>query len=290
MAERESSNKPSIADRAGGRAQPPAASAAAKPALTLTDEERERIRHEAHLRAEIRRELEAATAKPVKRPRLLSRIVAKVGPTTLIALFMTLITLIVGYYHDYATKKDHATKQAADIQKANRDKRMTLLSAFPNEIETSHGILTALVKKRIWLASHRADTDQDELGRPRKQVDQEFWEVWKMYSDARKPYAILTEVKVFFDSTDVIVAVDRANAAITKEYTARTEDELDADVGEAQTLLEKLTEAMSDELNETMVRPKHARGAAREAPSRGSGGVSQESRPVAKGADSAGAP
>jgi hypothetical protein len=267
---------------AEGPAKPATSAAApvAKPSVTLTDEERERIRHEAHLRAEIRRELEAATAKPGKRVGRISRIVSKVGPTTLIALFMTLITLIVGYYHDYATKKDHAAKQSAEIQKANRDKRMNLLSAFPNEIETSHGILTALVKKKLWLASHRADTDTDELGRPRKQVDQEFWEVWKMYSDARKPYAILTEVKVFFDSPEVITAVDRANSAITKEYTARTEDELDADVAAASGLLEHLTDAMSDELNETMVRPKHARAAAPEG----------ASRAVAKGAGSAGAP
>jgi hypothetical protein len=227
----------------------------------LSDEERERIRHEALLRAEIRRELEAAMAKPAKRPGLFARISSKVAPTTLLAIFGTLITLLVGFYHDYATSKQHEAKQSADIRKANRDKGMTLLSTFPNEMETSHAILAAMVQKRLWLASHRSDTDTDELGRSRKQVEEEFSEVWRMYAEARKPYAILTEVKVFFDSPTVIAAADAANAAIAKEYGAKTEDELDTEVHEAEGLIERLTDAMSDELNEVMTRPKRVHGA-----------------------------
>ena len=150
----------------------------------------------------------------------------------------------------------------AEIRKAHRDKGMSLLSTFPNEIETSHAILAAMVQRRIWLAGHRAETDADELGRTRKQVDDEFWEVWKMYTDTRKPYAVLTEVKVFFDSPEVIAAADQANAAITKEYSATTQDELEADVHEAQALVDCVIIAMSDELNEMMSRPKRPHSAA----------------------------
>jgi hypothetical protein len=181
--------------------------------------------------------------------------------TTFIGVFGTMFTVLVATYHNYFSRTSIATEQSDDIGATNRSKKMTLLSTFPNDIETSHATLAVSRGRRIWLRTHKDPKDVDELGRKRDQVADEYWQVSKAYLLGKKPAAVVTEARVFFDSPQVALAADEARDAVLRESQVTTEDDLRAAVREAERRIEALIEAMSDEVNDSTRRPKHAHAA-----------------------------
>jgi hypothetical protein len=227
----------------------------------LTSEDRERIHREVVRDAELRRELQASgggrgAGGGQGAMMLVRKLGSKVVITTIIGLFGTLFTVMAAAYHSYFTVHEGEVTASDQVRTANREQEMSVLATFPNEIETSHSLLALLQNKKIWLAAHRAQTDTDELGRSRQDVEQQYWEVYKRYLRGKKPSGILAGVKVFFDSKEVVDAADKAAVAFAKESAATTESELRQNIVEAQALVERLTAAMTEEVKDATTRPK----------------------------------
>ena len=249
-------------------------------ASVLTPEDRQRIHREVLLHSEMRPEGQGSPGRGGPGGQATAMIIRQLGSramvTTFIGLFGTLFTVAIATYHHYFSRASLETEVKDDVGASNRGKKVSLLSTLPNDIETSHTTLAVLQRRRIWLLSHRAPTDVDELGRKREQVADEYWQVSKAHLLGKKPAAVLTEAKVFFDSPRVAIAADGARDAVLREVQATTDEELRVAVREAQHRIESLIEAMGDEVNDSMRRPKHAGPAS-----------SSSVSPAAQGADRA---
>jgi hypothetical protein len=201
----------------------------------LTDEDRDRIRHETVLRAEIRHEVEAAL---VEKLGLFGKLNSRVALTTIGSVFLAIITALVTHLWSW----EHAR---AEVQRINREKKANILSNFSNDIANAINVMGTMETKRIWLRTHRAASDVDELGRPRGEVEQEFWEAWRMYAQVRKPEAVIEEVRLFFVTPQVQDTAVRAQSAIEAAHDAADQPEKWKAEEQAVT---RLVDAMRDEI------------------------------------------
>lgn len=204
----------------------------------LTDDDRGRLREEMVLREEMRREL----SRPSEG--------AKLGIRSFLnsPFFITVIAgfaiSVVGHLF-VRTNAEYARERAAEG--AIRDKKMAVTSALANDLSTYIGMKGSFLKRKIWLNSHRDESAMRD-GATRADVQKEYFDIWKLMMQARKPDAVLAEVRSFFASPEVIDDADKVESAIAALDEAKTEADVEPLAKEQEKSRRELVRAMGREL------------------------------------------
>jgi hypothetical protein len=205
----------------------------------LTEEERERIRLETILRAEVHREVAAAFAKKTG---LFDRLNS---PFVITFLGGVCITLAGQTF----VRMSAESQQARAREEALFEKKVSIASAYANDIETANSLAGTIKKKRLWLLANPSSDARDDLGRSRAEMEKEFWETWKLYIQARKFASVITDVRSAFTSPAVEAAAQDLLKAYEAEQLSKTDAELEQRDRDGEKLVEKLSRAMSEEIH-----------------------------------------
>ena len=206
----------------------------------LTEAERERVRHETLLRAEVHHEVEAALGKKLGWFNKLN------SPFVITFLGGVCITLAGQAFVrvSAAAERDRARDEAV------YEKKVSVASSYANDIVTAHLLAGTVKKKRLWLQANPSPDARDDLGRSRAAMESEFWEVWKLQVQARKLPSVITEVLTVFTSPAVQRAAQELVTAFKAEDASKTDDELERHRAEEEKAQGELARAMSDEIRQ----------------------------------------
>jgi hypothetical protein len=206
----------------------------------LTDTERERIRLETILRAEVHREVAAAFSRKAG---LFDRLNSPFVITFLGGACITLAGQAL-------VRMSAESQRAQSREEAIFEKKVSIASTYANDIETANVLTGTLKKKRLWLLANPSPDARDELGRPRAEMEKEFWETWKLYVQARKLASVITDVQSTFTSPAVQEAAQGVVNAYEAEQRSQTDAELEQNRLEEEKTVTQLSHAMSDELHQ----------------------------------------
>jgi hypothetical protein len=205
----------------------------------LTEAERERIRLETILRAEVHREVAAAFSKKAG---LFDRLNSPFVITFLGGACITLAGQAL-------VRMSSESQRIEAREEAMFEKKVAIASTYAGDIETANVLTGTLRKKRLWLLANPNPDARDELGRPRAEMEKEFWETWKLYVQARKLASVITDVRSAFISPAVQEAAEGVLKAYQAEQRSQTDAELEQNRIEEEKSITKLSQAMSDELH-----------------------------------------
>ena len=135
-----------------------------------------------------------------------------------------------------------------------RDKRAVLITSVANDLPTFVSIYTSMKTWQKWLKdpANKSDTARDDYMRPRDEVSKAYFELAKMYLQARKPESILADVEVFFDSPEVRSLVKKEQDALDAIHDAETRADVAKRADEQDKVGAALLKAMAIEIRQPL--------------------------------------
>jgi hypothetical protein len=129
-----------------------------------------------------------------------------------------------------------------------REKRNTIITAVANDLPTFFSIYTTMLKQRMWLRANPKEEARDELGRSHNEVTASYVEMFKLYLQARKPDSIMSEVRAFFDSPEVMRVASKEDSFGDCYHNAKSADDLVTCGQEETKVRDDLLKALISEL------------------------------------------
>lgn len=206
----------------------------------LNEAERERVREETLLRAEVRREVEAAFSKKLG---WFGRLNSPFMITVMGGIFITIAGQLF-------VRVSSVVERRQALDQATLEKKLAVLTSYATDVETAEAFEGAVLAKRRWLREHPNADDRDDFGLPRAKVEDQLVDIYKAYLPSKKMLAVLTEVRAFFVTAPVQQAADTFDNAWTAVEEAKTADEQKKKWPDAVKASQALAQAMSEEIRQ----------------------------------------
>jgi hypothetical protein len=201
------------------------------------EEDRTRIREETFLREEIRKEIAETTHEKKGLFAILN------SPFIITVIAGLALSLLSQMFVRANAKKEEALAQ----EKANREKMASIITSAANDISTYESMKGSWQKRKAWLSGHTSENDEWH-GRSHSDVYADYYELWKMMMQARKPDAVFAEIRSFYCGDDVGRLVGKLAGALDALSGAQTEDAVEPLIEEMDRIFESLVAAMGMEL------------------------------------------
>jgi hypothetical protein len=133
-----------------------------------------------------------------------------------------------------------------------------IITSTANDLSTYVSMKGSWQRRKAWLGEHTNKADEWN-GRSHSDVYQDYYELWKMMMQARKPDAVFAEIRSFYCGEDVLRLVGKLATALEAIGNAKTESAVEPLIKEEDKVFESLIDAMSDELRKVASRERACR-------------------------------